>query len=298
MRKPLNFNHLECFLVTARTLSFSKTAELLQIAQPVVSKQIKALEESLGTQLFLRTKKAVHLTSDGQILFEKTAILFEELCLRVEEFTQKSNQIKGVLRFASLLEVGEQIFADTLSKFKEEHPLIEYQILYSNNYEIIEGIKSGTVDVGVISEEIIQENIRCYRIFKEDVILVCGKNHFSDFSDKLTDIPYAVFKENDPLLNFFISQVAPKANRSRIKTPLIVNSHKTIVKMIQTHPIAAVLPYQSVAEDLKQGNVKQLHPKILSSYLYMIQRDMDFPEEKTELLTRFLKKNVPESIRN
>ena len=72
----MNTAQLECFVSLASTLNFVKTAEQLGISQPAVSKQIKSIEEELGTRLFNRTSRSVTLTNIGrQFLPEATNML-------------------------------------------------------------------------------------------------------------------------------------------------------------------------------------------------------------------------------
>ncbi|HLG75416.1 MAG TPA: LysR family transcriptional regulator, partial [Ktedonobacteraceae bacterium] len=57
---------LTYFLAAAQTLNFRQAAELCSVAQPVLSRQIAALEAELGVELFSRIKKRVALTEAGQ----------------------------------------------------------------------------------------------------------------------------------------------------------------------------------------------------------------------------------------
>lgn len=70
----MNQFQIEIFLALAENNSFSQTAELLHTTQPTVSRQIKSLEEELGTCLFQRTRRRVQITKSGKAyckLFKK-----------------------------------------------------------------------------------------------------------------------------------------------------------------------------------------------------------------------------------
>ena len=72
----MNTIQLECFLMVADCLNFTKAAESLKITQPAVSHQIRALEDELGVKLFIRTNKRVSLTKEGmQFIGDALSIL-------------------------------------------------------------------------------------------------------------------------------------------------------------------------------------------------------------------------------
>lgn len=75
---------LECFLAVAETLSFAKAANQLNVTQPAVTQQIRALEEELTVQLFNRTTRMVRLTMEGHIFLDDARNI-----LRMMQFTKK-----------------------------------------------------------------------------------------------------------------------------------------------------------------------------------------------------------------
>ena len=65
----VNYEAYKIFYHVAKHQSISKAANILLISQPAVSYQIKSLEDALGITLFIRTKKGVTLTDEGNVLF-------------------------------------------------------------------------------------------------------------------------------------------------------------------------------------------------------------------------------------
>ncbi len=66
----MNTDTLKCFILVAENLSFARAAEALYISQPAVTKQIRSLENELGTELFIRSTRHVELTPEGMSFYK------------------------------------------------------------------------------------------------------------------------------------------------------------------------------------------------------------------------------------
>lgn len=71
----MNTFQLECFLTVAEMLNFAKAAQVLNITQPAVTKQIKSLENELNVRLFKRSTRNVELTNEGKLLINDANII-------------------------------------------------------------------------------------------------------------------------------------------------------------------------------------------------------------------------------
>lgn len=67
----MTFNQIKYFVTVAECLSFTEAAKCLFITQPALSRQINAMEEELGTRLFIREKKRLKLTPGGSVLYNR-----------------------------------------------------------------------------------------------------------------------------------------------------------------------------------------------------------------------------------
>ena len=117
------------FEATARLGSVTKAAEELNLTQAAVSRQIRALEDNLGTKLFTRRNRAVFLTEDGQALNQSVSSGLETISVSALQLrkTAKSNE---VILFAQLCE-GLYWLMPRLSKFYQAHQNIEVKVSVS-----------------------------------------------------------------------------------------------------------------------------------------------------------------------
>ena len=84
----LNYNHLHYFHVAASEGSVAAAAEKLGVTQPTVSEQVRALERTLGINLFERTPMGLKLTEAGRLTFEHTSVMFRASERLVESLGQ------------------------------------------------------------------------------------------------------------------------------------------------------------------------------------------------------------------
>ena len=78
----MNDEQMRCFLSAARNLSFTKAARELYLTQPTIARQIAALEQEVGTPLFVRQGRSLELTPAGKYLIEM-AQSFTDQCDRL-----------------------------------------------------------------------------------------------------------------------------------------------------------------------------------------------------------------------
>ena len=84
----INFEYYKIFYHVAKASSISAAARELCISQPAVSQAIKALEQAIGIELFIRTKKGVSLTNAGEILYSHVAAGYESISLGEQQLSQ------------------------------------------------------------------------------------------------------------------------------------------------------------------------------------------------------------------
>lgn len=87
----MDLRQMKYFLALAEELNFGRAAARLHMAQPPLTRQIRALEEELDTALFVRTTKGVELTAAGQALLDEVPNILS-LAMRARERTQRAGQ--------------------------------------------------------------------------------------------------------------------------------------------------------------------------------------------------------------
>ena len=117
---------LRPFEAAARLESFSRAADELHLTHGAVSRQVRALEDHLGTELFARHGKRVALTAPGRAFAERVRAVLDELALAAE--MARPARREGRLSVSVLPSFASRWLMPRLIRFMEAHPKIEVNV--------------------------------------------------------------------------------------------------------------------------------------------------------------------------
>lgn len=141
-----SLRELECFTAVAEELSFTRAAAKLHLAQPPLSRHVRALEEKLGTPLFERAARRVALTAAGALFYEETRTILPQL-RRAGETTRRfaSGQTRRLrLGFVSAV-LGPEL-TDLVRRFRRRHPTVQLIVQDGLPAELLAAVEHGTLD--------------------------------------------------------------------------------------------------------------------------------------------------------
>ena len=146
----MNFRQLECFVVVAEHLHFTKAAEQLRIAQPALSQQIRKLERDLGVKLFNRSNRKVELTDFGRALFPRARQLLTQASIARSEVEEMAGLARGHLRVGASGTIAAFLLPEILTEFRRCYPNIVLKIVQRRSEPILDLVETGNLDVGII----------------------------------------------------------------------------------------------------------------------------------------------------
>ncbi|MHC8294855.1 LysR substrate-binding domain-containing protein [Pseudomonas sp. LB3P58] len=125
-RKMPALNALKAFEVAGSTGSFTRAAELLNVTQSAVSRQVRQLEEQLGENLLERRHHHLELTSAGRVLLRALHQSFDKIELTVRSIQQKSHANR--LHINAPPTFTSRWLMPRLGRLREKHPELELSI--------------------------------------------------------------------------------------------------------------------------------------------------------------------------
>lgn len=147
----MDLRGLHYFSVVAEELNFTRAAKRLCMSQPPLSNQIKALEEELGTPLFLRGGRTLQLTEAGKVLYRRASQLLDLAERTQEEVSSLAMGLSGTLCLGSVAGLAPFLAARWLAGFREEYPLVRFEIVNGSSDDIIDQIQRGYIELGLIA---------------------------------------------------------------------------------------------------------------------------------------------------
>lgn len=137
------------FADLAYTLNFGKTAERMYVGQSTLSKHIIALEKELGTQLFIRTKQSVRLTSTGQNILPKIKSAIENYDDALNTVKLEKGDLCGSLRIGFLDAAVRTLLAVSIQKYRMLYPKMTLSLESCQVGDLIDGFKNNVIDIAL-----------------------------------------------------------------------------------------------------------------------------------------------------
>ncbi|HEY4047668.1 MAG TPA: LysR family transcriptional regulator [Acidobacteriaceae bacterium] len=146
----MEFRHIRSFLSVAETLHFGRSARLLNLSQPALSLQVKALEDELGVQLLSRNRQGTALTDAGQAFRDDAAVALEKLEFAKRKAQWASAGKLGHIRIGFISSAGFEIVPNLMRRFRKSYPDVDFSIRNILTGTQLEMIDDGLLDVGFL----------------------------------------------------------------------------------------------------------------------------------------------------
>lgn len=159
---------LRYFFMVAKEQSFTRAAEQLHITQPTLSRQLAALEEELGIELFIRKGKNIMLTDEGMLLKRRALEILNLEERTLEELKRTEEVIEGTVTVGCGEFAAVETLAKICKKYKEKYPLVQIAIHTATADTIYEMMNKGLVDVALFMEPVDTEGLDYIRIMDSD----------------------------------------------------------------------------------------------------------------------------------
>jgi DNA-binding transcriptional LysR family regulator len=169
----LDLRKLRYFVAVAEHLNFTRAAEDLHVAQPVLSRQIRALEHDLGAELFLRDKQRTILSAAGsQLLEDAPALLGAAAAARRRVAVAGRGDHSFTIGFMPGLTITEPVRA-----LRSTHPHLQVNVVRTGWENQVSFILDGRIDVGYTRLPINESGLEVVPLFEEPRVAILPQGH-------------------------------------------------------------------------------------------------------------------------
>lgn len=143
----MELHHLRAFAAIVDAGGFARAAARLNLSQPALSRQIRALEARLDVALFDRLGRRVQLTSEGEDLLQRARRLLTD----AESLGERARTLKrgqtGVLRIGATPQAMETLLAGLLPRYRRRHPGVEVHLVEDGGVRLATRLERGDVNL-------------------------------------------------------------------------------------------------------------------------------------------------------
>jgi len=274
----MRIEQLQAFLAVVETGNFGLAAQQCHVTQSTISRQIQALEQSLGLALFHRSSVA-KLTVGGEQLLPSARKICKEWEGVQEKFSELKSGKQPELCIAAIHSVCAHHLPPILQKFCFEYPDIQLRVTALGSDRALKVLKDGLVDVAIVMNNRFLTNtveMVVDVLYQEEIVVLIAANHpLSEYEEvsfpQIADYPQVVFKDGYGM--------------QRLIQDCFINLQTPLKIMMELNTLDA---FRGV---VRQGNVIALLPKSAlieaqSDHTLTIRKIAPSPEIPSANLTR------------
>ena len=293
----IDFELYRIFYVVANHCNITKASEELSISQPAISKSIKNLEEQLGGQLFVRTKRGVVLTEEGKEFYNYIKQAIEYINNAENKFTDLINLETGCIKIGISTTLTKEFLLPYLEEFHSLYPKIDIQIITNLTSDLMPKLRNGLIDIVILNLN--DKNygndidiIKCRKI--NDCFVV--NNKYKDLTLKEVSIKEL---NNYPLIlqakgsntREFLDNIA-RENGVVLKPNIELASYSLVVEFSKIGLGIGYATKEYIKEEIKNKELYELKikEKIPSRYIGIALSKNHVPNFSTKKLIEIIKK--------
>ena len=277
MKTKLDYYRI--FYETARCRSFSIAAQRLYISQSAISQCIHQLESDLNVQLFIRTRKGVSLTNEGQLLFLKA----ESAITSIEQGEKQLDRLRhleaGELRIAAGDTITTHFLLKYLEAYHATYPNIRIEMANSYSSQMLTHVKEGKADLAFVNMPMEDEELVFEPCLEINDVFVCGPDFEKKASyswEEVAELPLILIEKNASSRHFLEKNFSER--NISLNPQIEVAVHDLLIRFASIHlGISCVVEQFSKAE-LEKGIIQKI--------------DLDPPLPKRSIGCAYLK-NAP-----
>ncbi|TBU91968.1 LysR family transcriptional regulator [Phytopseudomonas dryadis] len=175
----MELRHLRYFAMVAEEKHFTRAAARLNMQQPPLSQQIRALEQELGFALFVRHPKGVDLTAGGKVFLDEAKEILRTVELAARKAARAAQGIEGTLNVGFTSSTASHpLIPRIMRSYRERYRGVDLFLHEGNAGELTDRVMAGQVDIGILRAPVARpQGARFHRLCNEELLLILPLDH-------------------------------------------------------------------------------------------------------------------------
>lgn len=288
----MDINLIRNFVEVVDACSLSEAARRRDVTRSKVSKELKALEASLGTRLLHRSTRSIALTEAGEVLYQHGRNIIEQVEAARGSIDALQHEVTGTVRLSIPTGLGELYLAEMLLEFRKLHPQVRIRVLFSNRVSDLMGAE---IDIAVRVASAVNEQLVARDLGAVETALYASRDFARAHRFRQpADIPHGVLLTPPGDGKTYTLTVSNHSQDIQLHCePYVTSEHFPFLKhsMMAGCGVAA-LPRYMVIDELRAGTVQRVCPDWrvsgLGDRLYIITLANRRPPHAVKVMTEFL----------
>lgn len=165
--------------MVAEEKHFTRAAARLNMQQPPLSQQIRALEQELGFDLFVRHPKGVDLTAGGKVFLSETKTILQRVEQGALKAARTAQGIEGTLSIGFTSSAATHpLIPQIIRSYRDRYQGVDIALHEGNAGELTENVMAGQVDIGILRALVAPpQQAQYHRLLNEEMLLVLPVGH-------------------------------------------------------------------------------------------------------------------------
>lgn len=256
----MDFKQLQAFVTVADLGSFTRAASVLGVAQPALSRQVRALEVELRQPLFDRNGRGVTLTAAGQRLLGHGRGILQQLERARHDLEDQRGAASGLLSIGLPPSVSRTLTAPLVDAFRHHFPRATLTVVEGLSTYALEWLAQGRIDCAVVYNPTPAAAFDLQPVLEEQLFLVSAR----PASARSGQLIRGALTLEALAAHELVIPSRPHAIRMRLETVMAeaglkprvgleIDSVPAMLDLVQRHPLHAVLAINAIRGSGREG---------------------------------------------
>jgi DNA-binding transcriptional LysR family regulator len=254
---------LKVFCTVVEAGGIGRAAEVLYVAQPVVTAHVRSLEERLGTRLFERAGRQTRLTPAGEAVYHWA----RETLTRARELEREigglTDGTAGAAAIAASMSIGSYLLPSILSDFRRDRPGATVSLSVSDPEHALEATATGEADFAVVVADQLPEpgRFEADTLGREELVLVIAPDYPLSGDrlspDEARDLPY-IASPRDHVRRELVDDQLRRAGLDQLNV-IMELGHPEAMKRAARDGLGGTLLFRSaIRDELAAGTLREV----------------------------------------